>query len=267
MLGLSAASVLSVSCPKPLHMARPAWVPQRALLFSAPFSPQWLARPHRASNHRRPRCDGGAFNIFLAVFGAIYALNWFRRLLAPSPGLGWEAAGTIAAILAFLFVLTVAPALLDPVFETAVVFQKPQSESYATRMMWNQMGMDAFFATHGLGVGLGSARSSNWYVAILSNTGVIGGALLASFIARVFLQRGPSEPRAAELVAALKLSLLPGFVMAGLTGLSPDFGVANGATFGLITSLASATRLPLSKSVSLAPAADVKANSTSPGNY
>jgi hypothetical protein len=166
-------------------------------------------------------------------------------------------------------VLTVAPGLLDPVFERvdAVVFQKSESESYAERRMWNQMGMDAFFATDGLGVGLGSARSSNWFVAILSNTGVIGGALLASFIARVFLQRGPSEPRAAELVAALKLSLLPGFVMAGLTGLSPDFGVANGATFGLITSLASATRLPLSKSVSLAPAADVKANSTSPGNY
>ncbi|MGI8569813.1 MAG: hypothetical protein ACR2KT_12475 [Methylocella sp.] len=186
----------------------------------------------------------------LGVFGVVYASNWLRRFLAPAPlsfeGFKWEALAAIAALLIFLFMLALAPSLLDPVFERvdAVVLQKTASTSYAQRMMWNQMGMDAFFATNGIGVGLGSARSSSWYVAILSNTGIIGATLLGWFIVRLFLQHGPGEPRAGEFVAALKFSLLPAFAMAGLTGLSPDFGVMTGASFGLITSLASAKRLP-----------------------
>ncbi len=186
----------------------------------------------------------------LGVFGVVYyALNWLRRFLAPTPlsfeGFRWEALAPIAALLIFLFMLALAPSLLDPVFERVdvVVFQKSASISYVQRMMWNQVGMDAFFATNGIGVGLGSARSSSWYVAILSNTGIIGATLLGWFILRLFLQRGPSEPRAAEFVAALKFSLLPVFAMAGLTGLSPDFGVMTGASFGLITAAIIQTRL------------------------
>ena len=127
--------------------------------------------------------------------------------------------------------------------------------------MWTKVGMDAFFATNGLGVGLGSARTSNWYVAILSNTGIIGGTLLALFIVRLFLRRGPPEPGAAEFVAGLKFSLLPGFVMAALAGTTPDIGVGMGATFGLITSLASAPQLPSPPSGSAMPADRVIADS------
>jgi hypothetical protein len=185
----------------------------------------------------------------LGVFGVVYALNWLRRFLAPAPlsfeGFRWEALAAIAALLIFLFMLALAPSLLDPVFERVdvVVFEKTASISYAQRMMWNQVGMDAFFATNGIGAGLGSARSSSWFVAILSNTGIIGATILGWFILRLFLQRGPSEPRAAEFVAALKFSLLPVFAMAGLTGLSPDFGVMTGASFGLITAADIQTRL------------------------
>ncbi|MCI0599715.1 MAG: hypothetical protein L0Y60_09360 [Beijerinckiaceae bacterium] len=201
----------------------------------------------------------------LPVFGMVYAFYALRRMLAPSPfaraGLGWETVAGVAALLAFLFVLTLAPRLLDPAVERfeGLVFRKTETDSYAERMMWNQVGMAAFFATNGVGVGLGSARSSNWYVAILSNTGIIGATLLGWFLVRVFLQRSPSEPREAEFIAALKFSLLPGFLMAGLVGFSPDFGVAAGASFGLIMGLASANRLPASR-----PGSAVLAGSTAP---
>ena len=203
----------------------------------------------------------------LGVFGVVYALNWLRRFLSPSDlarnGLKWEAVAAIAAFLVFLFVLALTPRLLDPVFDTVneLVFQKSQSNSYIERNMWTKVGMDAFFATNGLGVGLGSARTSNWYVAILSNTGIIGGTLLALFIVRLFLRRGPREPGAAEFVAGLKFSLLPGFVMAALAGTTPDIGVGMGATFGLITSLASAPQLPSPPSGSAMPADRVIADS------
>jgi len=203
----------------------------------------------------------------LGVFGVVYALSWLRRFLSPSAlarnGLKWEAVATIAAFLVFLFVLALTPRLLDPVLDTVndLVFQKSQSNSYIERTMWTKVGMDALFATNGLGVGLGSARTSNWYVAILSNTGIIGGTLLALFIARLFLRRGPREPGAAEFVAGLKFSLLPGFVMAALAGTTPDLGVGMGATFGLITSLASVPQLPSPPSGSAMPADRVIADS------
>lgn len=110
----------------------------------------------------------------LAIFGAVYALGWLRRFLVPSAagraGLKWEALAAIAAALALLFVLVLAPRLLDPAYDAldALVFRKTQSDSYAGRMMWNHVALDAFFATDGFGAGLGSARSSNWYVSILS---------------------------------------------------------------------------------------------------
>lgn len=53
-----------------------------------------------------------------------------------------------------------------------VVFQKTSSESYIERSGWTRYGWKAFLATEGWGVGLGSARTSNWYVSILSNTGL-----------------------------------------------------------------------------------------------
>lgn len=102
--------------------------------------------------------------------------------------------------------------------------------------------MNAFCATNGLGVGLGSARTSNWFVAILSNTGVIGATLLAWFIAQIFLRRCQSDPRTVEFVTALRFSLLPFFVMPALAGTLPDFGAGTGAIFGFVVSLTSNKR-------------------------
>ncbi|MBO0732729.1 MAG: hypothetical protein J2P49_00095 [Methylocapsa sp.] len=180
----------------------------------------------------------------IAVFGCAYALNWVRRLSSRADvvrrGLGLEALAAGAALIAFLTVLTLAPKLTDPVFDKldSMLVTKTQSSSYAQRMMWNQVGIDAFFATRGIGAGLGSARSSSWYVAILSNTGYIGAALLICFILQLYLRQAPDDPQKAELVTGLKFALIPNFATAGLTGLSPDFGVANGALFGLIVSAA-----------------------------
>ena len=63
-----------------------------------------------------------------------------------------------------------------------MLFRKAESSSYVQRNSWNETAWQAFFGTHGLGVGVGGARTSNWIVSVLSNTGVIGGALLGGFI-------------------------------------------------------------------------------------
>ncbi len=166
----------------------------------------------------------------LIIFAVIFAMNWLRRFLAPDAlgrdALKWEGLFVFAAALALLVVVTLAPAVLDPAYAMIdeVIFQKSESGSYVERTMWTRVGLDAFFATDGIGVGLGSARTSNWYVAILANTGVIGAMLLATFIAQVMLTRSCNDKGAAEFMTALKFSLLPSAVMLALAGTTPDFG-------------------------------------------
>lgn len=186
----------------------------------------------------------------IAFFAIVFAANWVRRSLdrrAPARDeLKWEAFAAFSAAFAILIVVTLSPTLLDPVYEMldSIIFKKTESESYVERSMWTRVGMEAFFATKGLGVGLGSDRTSNWFVAILSNTGAIGAGLLGLFIVRLFLLRRPADPYAAEYLTALKFSLLPGFIMASLAGTTPDIGVGVGATFGLMLGLAARKSAP-----------------------
>lgn len=188
----------------------------------------------------------------LALFAMIFAANWMRRALSPDApardGLKWEASLALAAAFLLLFVIALVPSMLDSVYEMLdqTIFKKSQSDSFAERSMWTRVGMEAFFATGGLGVGLGSERTSNWYVGILSNTGIIGAVLLAWFILRLYIQRCRGDSVIVEFATALKFSLIPGFVMAALAATTPDLGTGAGATLGLLASLNS---IDLSSSV------------------
>ena len=157
-------------------------------------------------------------------------------------GLKWEAAVALGAALVILGIVALRPDIMDPVYERidAVIFKKTESESYAGRMMWTRVAMQAFLATDWLGVGLGSARTSNWFAAVLSNTGIFGAALLAGFILRLYFRRcRGANPRTTEIVTALKFSLVPGFAMAALAATTPDIGFGVAAALGLITCLTS----------------------------
>jgi hypothetical protein len=187
----------------------------------------------------------------LAIFALVYAVNWLRRTLSPNApareGLKWEAGLALAAGLLTLCIIALVPSTLDPVYNMVdeLIFKKGETASFAERSMWTKVGMDAFFATHGLGVGLGSERTSNWYVGILSNTGIIGAALLAWFILRLYIQRCRGDRMMVEYATALKFSLVPWFVMSGLAGTTPNIGEAVGAIFGILTATQTGpTRLP-----------------------
>jgi len=182
----------------------------------------------------------------LAVFGVVYATNWLRRAISPdAPGreaLKWEAVIAIAGAMVVLSVLAFVPHAMDPIYEMldALVFKKSESSSYEERTMWTRVAMHAFFATDGLGVGLGSARTSNWFVAILSSTGIIGTTLLGFFILRLYIRPCRSaDPRTRELATALKFGMVPQFATLALVGTTPDIGVGLAASMGMIASLTS----------------------------
>jgi len=176
-----------------------------------------------------------------AVFAVAFAANWIRRFLDKSApareDIKAEALVVGGGALVFLFLITVTPSALDSLFNmiNELIFHKVGTDSYLMRTMWTKVALNSFFTTGGLGVGVGSARTSNWYVSIISNTGIIGATLLSVFIINLFLRKVKSDAYTSEFVTGLKYSLLPWFAMAGLAGTTPDITAGVGAVFGLIT--------------------------------
>jgi hypothetical protein len=181
----------------------------------------------------------------LAAFGPIYLANWARRA-AFSSQLGQrelfsELLIGLGAIAALLFVLIARADLFDPLLNVIdeIIFNKPLSSSFYERSHWNTTAWETIASTWGLGVGFGSTRTSNWFAAIISNAGLVGAAFMALFLLQTFVRRPIWRTAlSSELLAGLKLSLLPALTMAGITAPGPDFGLWMGVVFGAIAGVA-----------------------------
>lgn len=83
-----------------------------------------------------------------------------------------------------IFVVLLQPTLSAIVYQylETVVLSKGTTASGIERAGWNFHGWQNFVDTAGIGVGLGTARTSSLVYALLSNVGVIGTALYAVFL-------------------------------------------------------------------------------------
>jgi hypothetical protein len=178
----------------------------------------------------------------LAVLVLVYALNWIRRAFFSSSLGQREVRGELlvgfGAMIALLVVVLVHASLFNPLLDLIdeVVLNKPLSSSFIERSHWNTVAWNTVASTWGLGVGLGSTRTSNWFTAIMSNAGLLGAAFMGIFLVQTFAKRANwQSPLTTELLAALKLSLLPALAMAAVASPGPDFGVWMAVTFGAIT--------------------------------
>ena len=78
----------------------------------------------------------------------------------------------------------------------AVIFSKSDSSSGIQRGAWNTLGLQNFFDSYGIGVGLGTVRTSSLPVALLSNVGVPGTIFYVLFVLSA-LGRSRGTPRSA----------------------------------------------------------------------
>lgn len=116
-----------------------------------------------------------------------------------------------------------------------LIFQKRYTSSYLERSDWTAVGLEAFFQSKGLGIGIGSVRTSNFFVNILASTGVLGAGAFALFLMLFFLARGPrGDGRASIFIGAAKRSYLPIMVGAFFAGTTPDFGIVPAVLFGIV---------------------------------
>ncbi|TYC90278.1 hypothetical protein [Novosphingobium sp. BW1] len=125
----------------------------------------------------------------LGSYGIILGL---RLLLAPqhlNARKGLTLAGAALALLIAVCALAFLwPAFIDQmstILRRATI-DKQDTESGIQRAFWARIGIDAFFASYGIGIGPGSFRSSSFLTAMLGSTGLIGSLAFLAHLARAF---------------------------------------------------------------------------------
>jgi hypothetical protein len=121
-----------------------------------------------------------------------------------------------------------------------LIFKKTDSSSFVERSSWTAAGIKAFVESFGLGVGVGSVRTSNFFANILGSTGLPGSVLFMLFITFLYTRHAAWRNSKEEaIIRAAKLALIPMLADLFLVGTTPDFGLCPGVLFGIIAGTAS----------------------------
>lgn len=131
----------------------------------------------------------------------------------------------IAAGAALLLLKPHVATRIDDFFEVTLM-NKMQSSSGVQRSSWNRQAWENFLDTYGVGVGLGSARASSFFLVLLSNVGIAGTLLFLAFVVNVCRSpRSELEPTSAVPRAA-RQAVLASLIASCISGTVFDLGVA-----------------------------------------
>jgi len=183
----------------------------------------------------------GLFVLALVMFGEAF-LRAFSRGRA-SQIYRQDLVGELAIVLGMVtlagLMFIVFPASLEPVYALIdrMVLSKTGSSSFEERGLWRTVAYESIWASHGLGIGIGSARASSTFVAIFSGAGVLGGVLFYAFVLLTLLRRSAHLAWEGQaMLAAFRFSFIPSFVVGLLVG-GPDFGGMVAFGMGLVTAV------------------------------
>lgn len=125
------------------------------------------------------------------------------------------------------------------------LLNKINTASGVERASWNSAAFQNLLDTWGLGVGLGTARSSNFLLALVSNTGVLGLILYSAFAYGAFLRpRGVPRDFSFDTFLAARNACLGMFIGDMLAGSVLDQGLLFYALAGLAAAVPVVARTP-----------------------
>jgi len=198
----------------------------------------------------------------LGMFGLVAVLDWlirFTRDSAPPEraALFREFVAAALALIAIGVIAVLNSGLFRPMMDmlNLMVFEKSKSASFAERSMWNTVSLHAFAQTYGLGLGIGSTRTSSWPVALLAGTGIAGALAMGAFLLR-FLTAAPptgADRLHRQMLYGARLSWLVAFVPGAVSSPSVDFGVLSATLFGIMAGLPLADRKATARRTCRAP--------------
>lgn len=131
-------------------------------------------------------------------------------------------------IIALLYGIVFKPAAVESIadFFNDTVVSKADSASGVERGSWNRQAFVNFFQTFGLGIGIGSARTSSFLLVLLSNLGILGttffGAFVWNCVATPIATRAPMIDRV--VCYASRQAMLAVLVTASISGTVFDLG-------------------------------------------
>jgi hypothetical protein len=119
-----------------------------------------------------------------------------------------------------------------------LLFSKANSASGIERGMWNAYGWSNFINSYGLGVGLGTSRTSSFIIALLSNVGIPGVIFFGLFFLSAFYtRRGTPRTFDSDVRLAGRNGCLGLLIGASVSGSTVDTGLLFFVMAGLATAV------------------------------
>ncbi|WP_448950125.1 hypothetical protein [Labrys neptuniae] len=178
--------------------------------------------------------------MMLAIMYLASLLRVFRGATLPRTVYAYLALSPLALML-LVSIVMLTPALSGPIMDMIrdMVLNKGSSGSAAERGMWNQTALNTFFATYGLGAGIGTVRASSFPIAVLANLGAPGALTYGIFILMVLFKptERPLDWTTAQIQAAARTSCLVALIMSCIAGTMVDLGLP----FYMLAAIACAT--------------------------
>lgn len=178
--------------------------------------------------------------VIIMLFFLKHVVNPLRSGRLSRVGFMLSFVGIACVGLFFSYAVLFAPRIIAGLTKIldVVLLDKTQSLSYIERSSWTRAGLHAFVQSGGIGVGIGSLRTSDWFVNLLASTGIVGVLLFVAGIVVVIagLRRQP-DPRLRDLGGCLIWAVIPFLAVKIAAGTTPDPGVFGMAILGLIAGL------------------------------
>lgn len=165
-----------------------------------------------------------------AVYLVVLLLGRCGRI-APRSGLRKRSLCSVvicAGVMALLYGIVFKPGLMESLgdFFNDTVLTKANSASGVERGSWNQQALTNVVETFGLGVGIGSARTSSFALVLLSNLGIVGTMFFSIFVWKCTVtpisEHGPMLDRA--VCYASRQAMLAVLIAASISGTVFDLG-------------------------------------------
>lgn len=173
----------------------------------------------------------GTAYVSLAIYlttATCIALAWFvMGRSVPRTSVLLSITGGVIVLTCIVVLLQ--PSLVDRIvhFFDATVLSKATSSSGVDRGSSNTQAWSNFVDTHGVGVGLGSARASSFVLVLLSNLGIAGTLLYLGFLRGVLFggRTDDAVPGDAPIVSAARQAVWASLICASVSGTVFDLGV------------------------------------------
>lgn len=157
-----------------------------------------------------------------------YARSLRTVLLA---GGSWPLMAFVTLAPLFAILILIALALHEPAWATILevvqitFLEKEVSQSGIERGSWNAQGFLNVIETMGLGVGVGSTRTSSWLLAVPVSLGIPGTLTYFAFVLGVVFAKKSSNSAAAAVQGAAKGACIAQLIAAVIGGAFVDLGL------------------------------------------